>query len=69
MDNYSVYITKINDIQSDLQNGLGFIGWEDQIQRDSVVFVKPNFTYPFHKPGITTTPKLLEVLLGNLKDI
>ncbi len=68
MDKYSAYITKITDLNSDLQIGLDFINWKNKIKSDSVVFVKPNFTYPFHKPGITTTPQLLESLLGKLKD-
>lgn len=33
------------------------------------VFVKPNFTYPFFKEGVTTTPQLLWALSGVLRDL
>jgi uncharacterized protein (DUF362 family) len=35
----------------------------------SAVFVKPNLTYPHFKPGVTTTPTLIEALLAVLKDL
>jgi uncharacterized protein (DUF362 family) len=33
------------------------------------VFIKPNFTYPFFKPGVTTTREMLEAVIITLKDI
>ncbi|WFN37399.1 DUF362 domain-containing protein [Methanomicrobium antiquum] len=65
---YRAFITKITDLEKDVSNSLDHIEWKNQISNDSLVFVKPNFTYPFHKPGITTTPELLEILLAKLKD-
>lgn len=62
------YITKIQDLKTDLINGMEYVHWKDRVSHDSVVFVKPNFTYPFYKPGITTTPALLEILLEQLID-
>ena len=32
------------------------------------VFLKPNFTYPFYKPGVTTTREVLEATVRHLKD-
>lgn len=32
------------------------------------VFLKPNLTYPTHRPGITTSPRLLRAVLSNLAD-
>ncbi|MGV8108421.1 DUF362 domain-containing protein [Methanospirillum sp.] len=68
MNQNFAYITKIQDLKMDLMNGMEYVHWKDHVSRESVVFVKPNFTYPFYKPGITTTPALLEILLEQLKD-
>ncbi|MCQ8893267.1 MAG: DUF362 domain-containing protein [Methanolinea sp.] len=38
------------------------------MKNDDTVFVKPNFTYPFYKEGITTNPAFLRSLLELLKD-
>jgi uncharacterized protein (DUF362 family) len=34
----------------------------------SSVFLKPNFTYPFPKEGVTTSRELIEALVGLLRD-
>jgi len=51
-----------------LQKSLDFIDWKSKVEEGSTVFIKPNFTYPFYKEGITTTPALLKSLLEILKD-
>lgn len=65
---YRTYITKIRDLKQDIHDSLSFIGWENRIKKDDTVFIKPNFTYPFYKEGITTNPVLLRFLLELLKD-
>lgn len=60
----SAFVTRVNgEFRRCLSEGLGFIGWNDFVKRDSVVFVKPNFTFPRHREGVTTSPELLERLL------
>ena len=68
MDNYLAYISKITDLKKDLYKSLEFVKWKDHIKKDSVVFLKPNFTFPHYKEGITTSPHLLKSLLEILKD-
>lgn len=68
MEKYSAYITHITDLKDDLFKSLEFIKWKDQVEKGSTVFVKPNFTYPYYKEGITTSPQLLRFLLEILKD-
>lgn len=68
MSDYLAYISKIHDLSDNLQSSLDFIRWKDQVKKGSTVFIKPNFTYPFYKEGITTTPELLALLLEILKD-
>jgi len=36
--------------------------------KGSTVFIKPNFTYPFEKPGVTTTKRFLIALVDVLRD-
>jgi len=68
MTEYSAYITEINNLKDDLFKSLEFINWKKQVKKDSTVFIKPNFTYPYYKEGITTNPELLKNLLEIIKD-
>jgi len=68
MDEYYGYFAEISNLTEDLKDGLEYVHWYGYVKSDSILFIKPNFTYPFHKPRITTTPKMLENLLGTLKD-
>lgn len=68
MTDYNVYIKRISNLHDDILNSLEFIHWKNIIHNDSTIFIKPNFTYPFYKEGITTNPLLLKELLGILKD-
>ena len=66
---YSAYITKINgNVKQNLIKSLEFIGWKDYVKKDSKVFIKPNFTFPYYKEGVTTNPLLLKNLLEIIKD-
>lgn len=33
------------------------------VRRGDRVFVKPNLTYPYYKPGVTTSPEMMEALV------
>ena len=68
MTDYRAYITKVSNLHDDIDNSLEFIKWKDSIRNDSTVFIKPNFTYPFYKEGITTNPLVLKEILAILKD-
>lgn len=68
MVEYSAYISKIKDLKVDLVKSLEYIDWKSQIKSDSAVFIKPNFTFPYYKEGITTSPHLLKELLKIIKD-
>lgn len=69
VETYSSYITKADGAtKPTLLQGLEFINWKGIVRKDSVVFVKPNFTFPRYRKGITTSPLLLKDLLGILRD-
>lgn len=64
-----VYLTKLEceDPQEQLRAALDFIRWDEVIPSGSTVFVKPNLTWPIPRPGVTTSPRLLEALLSVLR--
>ena len=65
---HQVYLDRVgDDLKSTILTGLEFIGWDKCVKKNSRVFVKPNFTFPRYKPGITTTPELLTHLLTLLR--
>lgn len=66
---HRAYVAKIGDnLTATLANGLKFINWDKHLNKNSTVFIKPNFTFPNYKPGVTTTPEILRALLEVLKD-
>jgi len=56
-----------SDVKASLQRGLQYIEWDRYIDNKSTVFIKPNFTFPRHIEGVTTSPELLRSLLQLLK--
>jgi uncharacterized protein (DUF362 family) len=65
---HRIYLDEIrDDLKSALRNGLEFIQWHKYIDKNSKVFVKPNFTFPRYSEGVTTSPELLKCLLELLK--
>ena len=61
------YISPISDnLERQLYDALEFIGWQDIIQPDSSVFIKPNLTWPDPRPGVTTSLPFIEALLAVL---
>ena len=65
---YSAYITKVDNLKEDLLESLNFIDWRKYVKKDSVVFIKPNFTFPYYKEGVTTNLELLKNLLEIIKE-
>lgn len=51
-----------------MRMGLEWIQWETIIKSDSRIFIKPNFTFPFYKAGVTTSPAVIEALVKILKE-
>ena len=65
---YRAYIGEVgDDLEDALQKGLEFINWDRYVNKSSKVFVKPNFTFPYYKEGVTTNPEFLKRLLAILK--
>jgi uncharacterized protein (DUF362 family) len=59
-----VWISRIGDaLQRRMEHALEWLDWRVVIDRDTRVAIKPNLTYPIHKPGVTTSPALLEALI------
>lgn len=61
----NVYISDISEenLLNELENGLKFINSNEIINNNSIIFIKPNLTDYVHKPGITTTPFMIEKVI------
>lgn len=55
------------DVKQEVEAGLRWIGWEELVERDARVFIKPNLTFPSHLPGVTTSPRVIEAVIAALK--
>ena len=66
-----VYISrfdKTSTLQEKTLQALDWVEWETLIKPDSKIFIKPNLTYPFYKPGVTTSPAMIEALVSVLSN-
>ena len=60
-----LYLQQIGDrLQDQIREGLEFINWREIIFPDSIVFIKPNLTWPEIRPGVTTSKEFVEALLA-----
>jgi len=55
-------------LRNDIKRSFEKLGWKKRFKSDTKVFVKPNFTLPFFKPGVTTNGNVIEAVLGVLRD-
>jgi uncharacterized protein (DUF362 family) len=66
---YSAHVTETKtNPKEDLLSGPEFCDWKNQVKTEATVFIKPDFTFPYYKEGVTTSPELLKTLLEVIKD-
>jgi uncharacterized protein (DUF362 family) len=56
------------DLAAAIRAALTEAGLLSRISRQTRVALKPNLTYPFHKPGVTTTPEFVRAAVRVLRD-
>jgi uncharacterized protein (DUF362 family) len=63
------WISKIDGaIDRAIADALEWLDWRSVVTHDARVSIKPNLTYPLHRPGVTTSPAFLEALLRVLTE-
>lgn len=68
MPDYYAHVSRTSgDLAKDVRAAMEATRWTDQVRSGDTVFVKPNFTFYEHRPGVTTTPEVLRELLTLLK--
>lgn len=68
-DKPSVYITGLDEgYQKAISEGLHWTGLARQIKSNDKVFLKPNLTYPFYRPGVMTHPDAVEAAIVAIKN-
>lgn len=64
-----VFISRFESEQSvihSMAGALEWIGWQRIVRPGARVFIKPNLTYPSYKPGVTTSPAIMEGIVAIL---
>lgn len=66
-----VYISDISPkhLSQEIRNGLRFVKFDEIVDADSTVFIKPNLTDSVHKFGITTTPLMIQTVIEVLSPL
>jgi uncharacterized protein (DUF362 family) len=54
-------------IEGQLRAALDWVDWRKIIPEEARVFIKPNFTFPFYRYGVTTSPAVIEALVAALR--
>ena len=63
-----VWISNVaTQLDREMENALEWLDWRAVIAMDAGVAIKPNFTYPTHKAGVTTSPVIIESLIRALR--
>lgn len=47
---------------------LNWLDWRQLVPLNARVFIKPNFAYPLYTPGVTTSPDMIDVVVGVLRE-
>ena len=64
---HRVWVSKTGEhLDRDMDAALDWLDWSSIIERDARVAIKPNFTWPLHRPGVTTSPAMIEALVRAL---
>ena len=63
------YISRFTpgELDGPVEAALEWLDWESIVPSQGRVYIKPNFTYPHFKPGVTTSPAMIEALVKALK--
>ncbi|MFA5866580.1 MAG: DUF362 domain-containing protein [Actinomycetota bacterium] len=68
MTNDRAYLARSDvDLIETIQTALDGIDWHSIIPQNSKVFIKTNLTWPSYKPGVTTSPLVIDAFLSVLK--
>lgn len=63
-----IYDIEKGNYSKALLDGLEKIDFQESIKSDDSVLIKPNFTWPTYKKGVTTSPQLIDQLTSILKN-
>ncbi|MCL5103744.1 MAG: DUF362 domain-containing protein [Armatimonadetes bacterium] len=63
-------LVKVNgDLGAKIRMSLEQTGLLDKITSTTRISIKPNFTYPYYKPGVTTSPEVIRETVKILREI
>lgn len=62
-------VQQSSDYEENLHQALKAVDWKNSLNQNAPIYIKPNFTAPIHRPGVTTCPSILEALVDALKEV
>jgi uncharacterized protein (DUF362 family) len=67
---HRAFLGKLNELNylGQFRAGLQYIGFEELCTKESIVFVKPNLTFPSYRRGVMTNPHAIEAAILAIKD-
>ncbi len=68
----SIPIVSIEDsgkLENSIADVLSALPEDSKVRRGERVFLKPNLTYPIHRPGVTTRPQFLRAAVRAFQDL
>ncbi len=69
MERKKVFAEKIeNKLLENIQKAIEWVGILKRISPSTRISIKPNFTYPYYKPGVTTSPHVIEETVKILRE-
>ena len=57
-----------DDLAGAVRSAMGQAGWLERVTSSTRVALKPNLTYPYYKPGVTTSPEVIREAVKVLRD-
>ena len=58
----------MGDVAGAIHSAMEMIGLLERITETTRVALKPNFTYPYYKPGVTTSPVFIRETVRILRE-
>jgi uncharacterized protein (DUF362 family) len=67
-ENRVAVIKNSDNLSNSIYEALDTSGILSYLKSDIRIAIKPNFTYPYHKPGVTTSPEVIRETVKILRN-
>lgn len=64
-----VLLQRGEDLSATVRQALSACGVLDRLSPSARLAIKPNLTYPYHRPGVTTSPEVIRAAVDILREV